>query len=73
MCLFKYVFSVEHDSVDARHLLKYHQHDANNQRLVDAGVFEVGYVEGGTLREIRQTIHIHSMTFPCPRPSDLTD
>lgn len=45
MCLFKYVLSVEHDSIDPRHLLEYHEHDADHQRLVDTRVLQVGHVE----------------------------
>lgn len=41
MCLFKNVLGVEHDGVDARHLLKYHQHDADYQRLVDTRVLQI--------------------------------
>lgn len=41
MCLFKNVLSVEHDGVDPRHLLKDHQHDANDQRFVDSRVLQV--------------------------------
>lgn len=55
MCLFKYVLSVEHDSIDPRHLLKKHQHEADHQRLVDTGILQVGHLETGALRENRKT------------------
>ncbi len=55
MCLFKYGLSVEHDSIDPRHLLKQHQHDADYQRLVDTRVLQVGHPETGVLRENRST------------------
>ena len=54
MCLFKYVLSVEHDSIDPRHLLKNHQHETDHQRLVDTRIFQIGHVETGALRENRQ-------------------
>lgn len=49
MRLFKYGLSVEHDSIDPRHLLEYHQHDADHQRLVDARVLQVGHLEARAL------------------------
>lgn len=55
MCLFKYVLSVEHDSIDPRHLLKKHQHEADHQRLVDTRILQVGHLETGALRENRKT------------------
>lgn len=51
MCLFKYVLCIEHDSIDPRHLLKKHQHEANHQRLVDTRILEIGYLETGALTE----------------------
>ena len=51
MCLFEYVLGIEHDSVDPCHLLENHQHDADHQGLVDAGVMQVGHMEAGALRD----------------------
>lgn len=64
MCLFKYVLSVEHDGIDPRHLLKYHQHDADHQRLVDTRVLQVGHLETGALRENRKTTVIRPHSGP---------
>lgn len=50
MCLFKYVLSIEHDGVDPTHLLEDHQHDADQQRLVDTRVLQVRQLEFRTLR-----------------------
>lgn len=41
MCLFKNVLGVEHDVIDACHLLKYHQHDADDQWFVHTGVLQI--------------------------------
>lgn len=51
MCFFKYGLSVEHDSVDPRHLLEDHQHDPDHQRFVDTGILQVGHLEARALRE----------------------
>lgn len=55
MCLFKYGLSIEHDCIDARHLLKKHQHDPDHERLVDTRILEVRQLEARTLRENRKT------------------
>lgn len=41
MGLFENVLGVEHDVVDARHLLKHHQHDADQERFVHARVLQI--------------------------------
>lgn len=64
MCLFKYVLSVEHDSIDPCHLLKDHQHDADHQRLVDTRVLQVRHLETRTLRENRESEIIRPQDSP---------
>lgn len=56
MCLFKNVLGVEHDVIDARHLLKYHQHDADDQWFVHTGVLQIWQVEAGSLQVNSETI-----------------
>lgn len=62
MSLFENVLSVKHDGVDSRHLLKHHQHGANRQGLVDAGVHQVRQLETGALEGGRQAIKHHSIS-----------
>lgn len=54
MSLLENVLGIKHDGVDSSHLLKNHQHEANEQGLVDAGVHQVGQPETGALAGGRQ-------------------
>lgn len=56
MCLLEYVLSVEHDGVDPSQLLEDHQHDADQQRLVDTRVLQVRHLEPGPLGDMYRSV-----------------